>query len=159
MIVVTDTSVILNLCLLGLPQVLPSIFGKVYAPPAVRDEFIRLANNDPRFLSLEFPSFIEIKAPIAIHSLLPHSRLHRGECEALSLAAEMNASRVLHRRKSRSQRSSNAWTALHRSPWNPDRSSEMQPDRPTCSLVGQTTNRGKILVLSDTKDSSAPTGR
>ena len=95
MIVVTDTSVILNLCLLGLPQVLPSIFGKVYAPPAVRDEFIRLAKNDPRFLSLEFPSFIEIKAPIAIHSLLPHSRLHRGECEAQSLAAEMNASRVL----------------------------------------------------------------
>ena len=46
MIVVTDTYVILNLCLLGLPQVLPSIFGKVYAPPAVRDEFIRLANND-----------------------------------------------------------------------------------------------------------------
>ena len=95
MIVVTDTSVILNLCLLGLPQVLPSIFGKVYAPPGVRDEFIRLSNNDTRYLSLEFPSFIEIKAPASIHSLLPHSRLHRGECEALSLASEINASRVL----------------------------------------------------------------
>ena len=95
MIVVTDTSVILNLCLLDLAHVLPSIFGKVYAPPAVRDEFMRLSNNDPRFLSLEFPSFIEIKAPVAIHSLLPHSRLHRGECEALSLAVELNASRVL----------------------------------------------------------------
>ncbi|MGA0853776.1 MAG: DUF3368 domain-containing protein [Luteolibacter sp.] len=61
----------------------------------MRDEFLRLSKIDPRFLSLKFPDFIQIKAPIAIHSSLPHMRLHRGESEALSLAAEMNAERVL----------------------------------------------------------------
>ena len=54
MIVVTDTSVILNLCLLGLQQALPLIFGEVHAPPAVREEFLRLVSVDPRFVIL-FP--------------------------------------------------------------------------------------------------------
>ena len=95
MIVVTDTSVILNLCLLGLDQVLTSIFGDVQAPPAVEEEFLRLVDVDPRFACLEFPSFIVIRAPGAIHPSLLTRRLHRGECEALSLAAEIHASRVL----------------------------------------------------------------
>lgn len=95
MIVVTDTSVILNLCLLGLQETLPALFGEVHAPPAVREEFLRLARVDPRFAALDFPSFIHIHAPDAIHPLLLTPRLHRGECEALSLAVEIKASRVL----------------------------------------------------------------
>lgn len=95
MIVVTDTSVILNLCLLGLEEVLPAIFGEIQAPPAVRQEFLRLANVDPRFASLVFPTFIVIRSPGAIHPALLTPRLHKGECEALSLAAEIHASRVL----------------------------------------------------------------
>jgi predicted nucleic acid-binding protein len=94
-IVVTDTSVVLNLCLLGLEEVLPTIFGEVQAPPAVKEEFLRLAKVDSRFASLGFPPFIVIRAPRAIHQLLLTPRLHRGECEALSLAAEIHASRVL----------------------------------------------------------------
>jgi len=94
-IVVTDTSVVLNLCLLGLEELLTAIFGEVQAPPAVRDEFLRLANVDPRFSSLVFPPFIVIRSPRAIHPLLLTLRLHRGESEALSLAAEIHASRVL----------------------------------------------------------------
>jgi predicted nucleic acid-binding protein len=94
-IVVTDTSVILNLCLLGLEQALPVIFGGVHAPPAVREEFLRLVAFDPRFTSLEFPSFIQIHAPSSIHPLLLTPRLHRGEAEALSLTVELNATRVL----------------------------------------------------------------
>ena len=95
MIVVTDTSVILNLCLLGLQQTLPVIFGEVHAPPAVRNEFLRLVAEDPRFASLEFPAFIHITAVASIHPLLLTPRLHRGECEALSLAVEIKATRVL----------------------------------------------------------------
>ena len=91
MIVVTDTSVVLNLCLLGLQQALSSIFGDVHAPPTVKDEFLRLAAEDPRFANLEFPSFIRIRAVATIHPLLMTPRLHRGECEALSLAVEMKA--------------------------------------------------------------------
>ena len=95
MIVVTDTSVVLNLCLLGLEEVLPMIFGEVQAPPAVKEEFLRLANVDRRFTSLAFPTFIVIRSPRSIHPLLLIPRLHKGECEALSLAAEVHASRVL----------------------------------------------------------------
>lgn len=95
MIVVTDTSVILNLCLLGLQQALPMIFGEVHAPFAVRDEFLRLVAVDPRFGSLEFPAFIHIREVVAIHPLLLTPRLHRGECEAISLAVEIKATRVL----------------------------------------------------------------
>jgi len=94
-IVVTDTSVILNLCLLGLEEVLRTIFGEVQAPPAVKEEFLRLVNVDPRFTSLAFPAFIIIRPPGAIHPLLLTPRLHKGESEALSLAAEIQASRVL----------------------------------------------------------------
>jgi len=94
-IVVTDTSVILNLCLLGLQQTLPVIFGEVHAPPAVREEFLRLVSVDPRFASLSFPAFIKIQAPVAILPMLLTPRLHRGEAEALSLTVELNATRVL----------------------------------------------------------------
>jgi len=94
-VVVTDTSVILNLCLLGLEGILAEFFGEVQAPPAVKDEFVRLANIDPRFASLAFPSFIIVRSPGAIHPLLLTPRLHRGERDALSLAAETRASHVL----------------------------------------------------------------
>jgi hypothetical protein len=94
-IVVTDTSVVLNLCLLGLEDVLATLFGEVQAPPAVKEEFVRLVNVDPRFASLIFPSFIILRAPRAIHPLVSNPRLDRGECEALSLAAEIQAARVL----------------------------------------------------------------
>lgn len=95
MIVVTDTSVILNLCLLGLQDLLPTLFGKVHAPQAVRDEFARLTNIDPRFTGLRFPDFIEVHHVSNIHPLLQTPRLDRGECEALSLALELRAGRVL----------------------------------------------------------------
>ena len=86
---------ILNLSLLGLERVLPAIFGDVHAPPAVRDEFLRLVKTDPRFASLVFPTFIIIRAPAALHPSLNTPRLDAGECEALSLAFEIQASRVL----------------------------------------------------------------
>jgi hypothetical protein len=52
-IVVTDTSVILNHCLLGLQDLLPTLFEKTHAPRTVLDEFARLANIDPQVHWLE----------------------------------------------------------------------------------------------------------
>ena len=95
MIVVTDTSVVLNLCLLELEEVLSALFSVVQAPLAVKDEFVHLVNADPRFAGLTFPSFIILRSFSVIHPLLSTPRLHRGECEVLSLAAEIQASRVL----------------------------------------------------------------
>ena len=95
MTVVTDTSAILNLCLLGLEDVLPVLFGETHAPSAVRDDFLRLTAVDPRFTDLVFPQFIAIHNVTRIHPSLHTPRLDRGECEALSLALEIGAATVL----------------------------------------------------------------
>ncbi len=96
MIVVTDTSVILNLCLLRQEGLLVPLFGTVLAPTQVVAEFQRLAAVDPRFQGLAFPSFIQKAAPAGIAAnLLNPARLHGGEIAALSLAVERGADAVL----------------------------------------------------------------
>jgi len=45
-IVVTDTSVVLNLAWLREDRLLAELFGSVLAPPIVREEFERLARVD-----------------------------------------------------------------------------------------------------------------
>ena len=52
MIVVTDTSVVLNLCCLGLEWLLQEMFGEVIAPPSVAGEFRKLAGIDNRFFGI-----------------------------------------------------------------------------------------------------------
>ena len=92
MIVVTDTSIVLNLTLLGHEDVLVPLFGHVLAPTQVVAEFQRLAAADPRFRGLVFPTFIERAVPTSsLTSLLNPSRLHGGEIAALSLAVERKA--------------------------------------------------------------------
>jgi predicted nucleic acid-binding protein len=95
-IVVTDTSVVLNLCLIGREYLLPPLFGTIIAPAAVVAEFERLAAADRRFRGLLFPAFIEQSGPEGIlPSLLAMSRLQAGEIAALSLAVERKADAVL----------------------------------------------------------------
>ena len=96
MIVVTDTSVILNLCLIGREELLPALFGTIVAPSDVVFEFDRLAEADGRFHNLVFPSFVERSAtgPIA-PSLTAIKRLQAGEIAALSLAVHLKADAVL----------------------------------------------------------------
>jgi len=55
MAVVSDTSVILNLCFLGHEELLTKLFGEVLSPPEVAAEFENLAASDPRFRGLIFP--------------------------------------------------------------------------------------------------------
>ncbi len=96
MIVVTDTSVVLNLCLLGHDGLLPTLFGVVLAPSQVKAEFIRLAASDARFLGLSFPASIQIAGPPVIPAeLLRNRRLHAGEIEAIALAVQENADAIL----------------------------------------------------------------
>ncbi len=96
MIVVTDTSVILNLCLLEQESLLPELFGEICAPIMVRAEFERLSKFDSRFLGLIFPSFIEI---VGIKNIPPdlqkNHKIHQGEVEAISLALERQANALL----------------------------------------------------------------
>jgi predicted nucleic acid-binding protein len=95
-IVVTDTSVVLNLCCLHLENLLSDLFGTVLAPPTVAQELKRLASVDIRFRSLTFPAFIQITAPMKIPSTLAgNQKLHAGEIDALSLAVGKKADAVL----------------------------------------------------------------
>ena len=96
MIVVTDTSVVLNLCLLGQGGLLRLLFGVVLAPPSVRAEFERLARRDSRFVGLSFPAFIQLAdAPSIPPPLAANRRLHRGEIDALALAMAEKVDAVL----------------------------------------------------------------
>jgi len=96
MTVVTDTSVILNLCWLGQEELLSKLFGCVIAPPEVRHEFERLALSDPRFVGLSFPNWIEVVPVSGIAAVLAGEvGLDPGELAALSLALERRIADVL----------------------------------------------------------------
>jgi len=59
MIVVADTSVILNLCRVGHEQLLQQLFKRVLVPEEVAGEFVRLAKTQKRFTGLLLPGWIE----------------------------------------------------------------------------------------------------
>lgn len=96
MIVVADTSVILNLCCVGQAELLPSLFQQVWIPEEVKAEFERLSRHQQRFHGLNIPGWASIRpaAPIpAKLAALPN--LHTGEAAALALALESHADAVL----------------------------------------------------------------
>ena len=96
MIVVADTSVLINLCRVNQGSLLRKLFYEVVIPPAVAMEFARLAAAVPRFTGLSLPDGIRQQTPAA---LLPAVRdaigLDAGEAAALSLAVEIHADAVL----------------------------------------------------------------
>ena len=96
MTVVTDTSVVLNLCWLGSDSLLSLFFDRVVAPSEVRDEFERLVRSDTRFSGLIFPAFIEISNASEIPaSLRREHRLDTGEIAALALALQSDVRDIL----------------------------------------------------------------
>jgi predicted nucleic acid-binding protein len=93
MIVVSDTSPLNYLVLIGADHVLPRLFGKVLAPPMVLSELQRAkapqqvqswANNPPQWLEIRSPKTIP-KFPA----------LDPGEAAAIALAQELKADAVL----------------------------------------------------------------
>ena len=96
MIVVADTSVIINLCRVGQGSLLMSLFHEVVIPPEVAMEFTRLVASIPRFAGLILPDGIREQTPAV---LLPAVRaaagLDAGEAAALSLAVEIHADAIL----------------------------------------------------------------
>ncbi len=96
MIVVTDTSVVLNLCWLRQESLLFAIYEGVLAPEQVRLEFERKAATDPRFTGLIFPPFITIAQPVVVPAALAsNTALDPGETAALALAVERGIADVL----------------------------------------------------------------
>jgi uncharacterized protein len=88
MIVVSDTSCISNLLTIREPDLLRKLFGDIIVPPAVEMELRRFHG--------EIPSMFVVR-PASNRTLLERlsSELHRGEAEAICLAIELKAERLL----------------------------------------------------------------
>jgi len=94
MIVVCDTSVVLNLCCIRRQELLLRLFQQVAALPEVTEEFRRLASRDPKFKCLEFPAWIEVRETGGV---IPREAalLDPGERAAITLALSVSADAVL----------------------------------------------------------------
>lgn len=96
MIVVADTSVLINLCRVGQGDLLQKLFHEVVIPPEVAFEFARLAAGFPRFAGLSMPQGIRQQTATTIHPTVGAATgLDPGESAALSLAMEIHADAVL----------------------------------------------------------------
>lgn len=85
MIVVADTSVILNLCRVQHEHLLLSLFGRVLVPTEVAFEFSRLAGVAARFGGFKLPDWVEVlRAPPPPTAVLA-ANLDAGEAAAIAL--------------------------------------------------------------------------
>jgi predicted nucleic acid-binding protein len=97
MIVVADSTPLRYLVFIELEHVLPALFGSVHVPPEVLAELQRSRNPvlEPiRRWAKSPPEWLIVKQPTSVDDSLIR-RLDRGESEAISLAGEMNAERLL----------------------------------------------------------------
>jgi hypothetical protein len=95
-IVVADTSVLINLACVEQIDLLRSLFHEVVIPPEVAAEFKRLAANVPRFKGLIVPVWIRQQSPATISPMLTAiPGLDIGETAAISLAIEIHADAIL----------------------------------------------------------------
>ncbi|MGN6370628.1 MAG: DUF3368 domain-containing protein [Phycisphaerae bacterium] len=94
MIVVSDTTPLNYLVLIGEIGILPQLFTEIYAPPAVLAELRRDKTPPPvRAWSSTPPEWLRILAPTTRHPFT--ARLGAGEADALSLAKEKGIREVL----------------------------------------------------------------
>lgn len=95
MIVVADTSVLLNLCRVQQAELLRGLFHEIIIPPEVATEFERLAANVSRFQGLALPVWIHQQSATTVPPLSAATGLDPGESAALSLAFEIHADAIL----------------------------------------------------------------
>jgi hypothetical protein len=96
MIVVADTSVILNLCRVQHEHLLQRLFKRVLIPAEVADEFTRLTKIQKRFSGLTLPTWIEISS--ALRTFPPEviqAQLDIGESAAITLCLNQKADVLL----------------------------------------------------------------
>jgi len=93
MIVVSDTSPLNYLVIIGQVDILPALFGRVIAPPAVIGEMLHPdAPPSVRLWAAAPPDWLEVISPTTVYQAL---RLDQGEVAALSLAKELHANLLL----------------------------------------------------------------
>ena len=98
-LVVSDTSVLINLAAVGLPNLLGQLFGEILIPPAVAAEFNDLRQREPqRFGAVGgLPAYVRVLPASPDRALIVSldRALDRGEIEALALAIEQRADLIL----------------------------------------------------------------
>ena len=96
MIVIADTSVILNLCRVQHERLLQQIFKRVLIPAQVADEFMRLSKVQQRFSGLALPDWIEIlSSPQSFPPEVVQAHLDLGESAAIALCLDQKADALL----------------------------------------------------------------
>ncbi len=96
MIVIADTSVILNLCRVQHERVLQQLFQRVLVPTQVADEFARLSKVQQRFSGMALPDWIEIlPAPLSFPPEVIQAHLDLGEAAAIALCLNQKADALL----------------------------------------------------------------
>lgn len=87
MIVIADTSVVLNLCRIGAAALLDELYGEVIIPDIVAQEFSRLSREHPRFAGLSLPAFVLVReSPSLLPPVIAQAQLDAGEKAAIALA-------------------------------------------------------------------------
>lgn len=95
MIVVSDTTPLNYLILIEAADMLPALFGQVYAPTAVMRELSDPRGPQPvRAWAGSPPEWLTVQEPAQVDETLPKG-LHKEEVEAISLARELGADWVL----------------------------------------------------------------
>ncbi|HWD93969.1 MAG TPA: DUF3368 domain-containing protein [Verrucomicrobiae bacterium] len=96
MIVVADTSVILNLCRVQHERLLQQLFQRVLIPARVASEFERLAKAQARFTGLNLPDWISVLAdPQSMPPRIIQANLDAGESAAIALCLNERADVLL----------------------------------------------------------------
>ena len=96
MIVVSDTSPIINLAIIGRLELLPKLFGEVILPKAVYEEIVINGKDEPGANEVSSAKWIRIEEckNITFVELLK-AELDVGEAEAITLAIELHANALL----------------------------------------------------------------
>jgi predicted nucleic acid-binding protein len=96
MIVVSNTSPIINLAAVGQLALLPQLYGEVIIPPAVYDEVVISGAGQPGAMEIGEAAWAKVR-PISNQALATALRmeLDDGEAEAIALAVEMKADLLL----------------------------------------------------------------
>ena len=89
MLIVSDTSPILNLVAVERLELLKDLYGSIVIPPAVSAEL----HDNGTFLTMDWIQVVEPANRAAVEAL--HTELDAGESEAIVLAQQLNASLLL----------------------------------------------------------------
>jgi predicted nucleic acid-binding protein len=96
MIIVSDTSPISNLAAIGQLELLQKLYGNVIIPTAVYQEILDSGHTDPAVLAIKSLNWIQT-CSITNNTLFQtlQNNLDIGEAEAITLAVELNADRLI----------------------------------------------------------------